>query len=321
MGFNNPIVGGTALRIPAIQSPDFQSGVSGWIIRIDGSAEFNNLVVRGEFRGSTFIINSDGLFFYSGTPANGNLVASIAPASGTDEFGNDYLDGMVTYVNGTFTGIAGGDLRAGDVAEGFTTAALVGALGTHSLIASSPDPAGFDDNATWTLVSGDVTTTPRSAAGYPHMDIGAATAGVMAWINGAVINSSVNAGVSTAETWHTPSFNANWATTGTLNGNSTFRGLQYRKDAEDNVWLLGGAVASGAGASIFTLPTGYRPPTNMRCLLPCWIFDSSAGTVTGEFLQVTEAGVVNLATTLTGVTIAAGDQVFVNGKFPLGNVA
>lgn len=35
------------LRIPAIQSPNYLAGVSGWIIKQDGSAEFNSVVVRG----------------------------------------------------------------------------------------------------------------------------------------------------------------------------------------------------------------------------------------------------------------------------------
>src|ERR1043165_9592715 len=85
MGLNagNPVVGGTALRIPAIQSPNFVSGSNGWIIRIDGSAEFNNLTFRGTFNGNNFILNSDGLFIYSGTPAAGNLSATITPVSGT----------------------------------------------------------------------------------------------------------------------------------------------------------------------------------------------------------------------------------------------
>lgn len=97
MGFQNPIVGGTALRIPAIQSPDFQSGVSGWIIRIDGSAEFNDLTIRGEFHGQDFIINSDGIFLYSGTPAAGNLIGSWTSAAGTDGFGNSYSAGLTLY--------------------------------------------------------------------------------------------------------------------------------------------------------------------------------------------------------------------------------
>ena len=47
MGFSNPIVGGVVLRRPAIQSPDFLTGVRGWTVNADGSAEFNDVVVRG----------------------------------------------------------------------------------------------------------------------------------------------------------------------------------------------------------------------------------------------------------------------------------
>src|SRR5258708_4284105 len=42
------------------------------------------------FMGTNFIINSQGLFFYSGTPALGNLIAALAPASGSDTFGNSF---------------------------------------------------------------------------------------------------------------------------------------------------------------------------------------------------------------------------------------
>lgn len=320
MGFENPVVGGTALRIPAIQSPGFQSGSAGWIIRIDGSAEFNNLTIRGTFNGNNFVLNSSGLFIYNGTPATGNLVASIAPAGGTDSFSNTYIDGVVSYAGTGFTGLAAGNLWIGDIASGYTGAGFVGALGSNGIVASSPTPTGKPDDAAWALVSGDVTTTPRSASGYPHFDVGAGTAGVTGWVNGAWVRSTVSGGTSTAETWHTPTFSGTWSSTGTLNGNSTFRGMQYRKDAEDNVWVLGAATTTGAGGSIFTLPSGYFN-ASVRHLLPCFIFDSSAAAVVSGFAQVTETGVVNIAATLAGVTIANGDQVFVNGKFPLGNVA
>lgn len=46
------------------------------------------------FNGTDFIINTAGSFFYSGTPATGNLIASIAAASGTDAFGNAYPAGV-----------------------------------------------------------------------------------------------------------------------------------------------------------------------------------------------------------------------------------
>ncbi len=319
MGFENPIVGGTSLRIPAIQSPDFSPGVSGWIIRIDGSAEFNNLTIRGEFVGVNFILNVDGLFIYSGPPAAGSLIASIAAAPGVDDFGNTYLDGIVTYSGASFAALSTAEAWFGLIANGYTTAGQIGLSGGDAVFASSPTSVANTDAATWKLVDGLVSVTPRSAAGYPHLDVGAATAGVTGWINGAWVQSTVSAGVSTAETWHTPGFAATWATTGTLNGNATFQGMQYRKDAEDNVWISGGAVSSGTPGTIFTLPSGYFHPTR-RHLVPCWIFDSSAGTTTAAFAQVTETGAVNIAASLTGITIATGDQVFINGRFPLGNI-
>lgn len=48
VAFSNPITGGQgALVRPAIKSPNFLTGVSGWSIKKDGSAEFNNVVIRG----------------------------------------------------------------------------------------------------------------------------------------------------------------------------------------------------------------------------------------------------------------------------------
>lgn len=49
MAFNNPVVGGQGGELirESIKSPDFQAGVQGWIIRRDGSAEFNDITIRG----------------------------------------------------------------------------------------------------------------------------------------------------------------------------------------------------------------------------------------------------------------------------------
>jgi hypothetical protein len=60
----DPVVGSTILRRPAIQAPDYVPGSTGWTINADGSAEFNNLSVRGSFNGTDFIINTAGIFFY-----------------------------------------------------------------------------------------------------------------------------------------------------------------------------------------------------------------------------------------------------------------
>lgn len=318
MGFQNPIVGGTALRIPAIQSPNYSAGSAGWIIKIDGSAEFNNLTIRGTFQGTNFILNTSGLFIYSGTPANGNLIATIAPASGTDSFGNAYLDGVVSYQGSGFTGLAAGNLWLGLIADGYTGAGFVGSLGTSGIVASSPDPSGTPDAATWALVSGDTTTTPKSAAGYPHLDVGQGTAGVMQWINGAVIASTVSGGTSTAETWQTPSYNANWsgtATFGTISGG--LGTLKYRKDAEDNTWLLGCfTAAAGAGSAVFNLPAAYRPSTNYPFPVA---FISSGGVAGNAWMYVSSAGNLNINSQL-GSAVTTGTVYVVNGKIPRGNI-
>jgi hypothetical protein len=48
MPFENPITGGQgALVRPAIKSPNYAAGTTGWTVNQDGTAEFNNVTVRG----------------------------------------------------------------------------------------------------------------------------------------------------------------------------------------------------------------------------------------------------------------------------------
>jgi hypothetical protein len=52
-------------------------------------------VISGStFEGTDFILNSQGFFFYTGTPATGNLFASVTSSNGTDTFGNAYIQGF-----------------------------------------------------------------------------------------------------------------------------------------------------------------------------------------------------------------------------------
>jgi hypothetical protein len=94
----NNLVAGTALAIAQIQSPGFVTAVSGWIIRQDGSAEFNNVTIRGGV-----VIGGTSLT-YNGAPAAGNLVSSVSGTGGTDTFGNLYLAGTTGYtsIGGTY---------------------------------------------------------------------------------------------------------------------------------------------------------------------------------------------------------------------------
>lgn len=60
MGFNADlsIVGGTVLVIDSIQSPNYVAGVSGWIIRQDGTVEFGD----GTFRGQLYVAGTNGAY-------------------------------------------------------------------------------------------------------------------------------------------------------------------------------------------------------------------------------------------------------------------
>lgn len=108
----NPVVGGTVLQRAAIQSPNFVTGSTGWTIKQDGSAEFNNLVVRGGQ-----IISGTALYYSTSPPAAGKLVASVSAASGTDSVGNAYIGpGVFNYVD---TG--GGQFNAVGIQNGTLT--------------------------------------------------------------------------------------------------------------------------------------------------------------------------------------------------------
>lgn len=88
MTFRNPIAALSGLlTYPQIFSEDFVSGQSGWIIRRDGTAEFNAL-------GGSFQITASGIFFYIPSAGSGNLIASFTDTDGTDPYGNTYIGGF-----------------------------------------------------------------------------------------------------------------------------------------------------------------------------------------------------------------------------------
>lgn len=139
MPFSNPITAGTILVQPAIRSPNYVPGVSGWSINVDGSAEFDNLTFRGTFNGTDFIINSAGAFFYSSTPAAGNLIASIAITFGTDTFGNTVKPGFCSYSTAgqTFAELFGNELQLGSS----NPASLIGTSGLVFMEDATTGPA------------------------------------------------------------------------------------------------------------------------------------------------------------------------------------
>ena len=95
-GFSNPIIGGGGTLVyPSIHSPNFVHNLSGWTANKDGSAEFNNLEIRGSItssviNGLSYVLNGDGLFIYSApapsvvqvnSSANGNITSASSPVT------------------------------------------------------------------------------------------------------------------------------------------------------------------------------------------------------------------------------------------------
>lgn len=210
----NPVIGGTVLRRQAIESPNFVHGVSGWTINQDGSAEFNNLTIRGTFNGTDFVINSAGFFLYSNTPAAGNLVNSVTNFSGTDSFGNHYLTGSASYSAGQavanvlgvlffYTGtLAGGWVQQGSIQADTGTAGQIdteanalisGNLTVQGTTISAPNATAINfDQATIDLANGNLNTNMADPPNTAAVIAGTATQAQYNACLGGMLNSMKN---------------------------------------------------------------------------------------------------------------------------------
>jgi hypothetical protein len=164
-GFANPVVAGGVLRVPEIQSVNFEQDVQGWAILRNGLAYFTGLVISGAIiaGGSITLTNpADGILCYNGTPAPGNLLISISPSGGTDDFGNTYPPGIFVasgagLINGnvltagsvTGNALAAATILAGNLAAGSVTAAAIAAaaVGASQLAAGAVYPGAIQTGA------------------------------------------------------------------------------------------------------------------------------------------------------------------------------
>lgn len=253
----NPAIGGTILRRAAEQSPNYVAGSAGWYIGADGSAEFNDLTVRGTFDGNDWELNSQGFFMYSGSPASGDLVISIAQSAGTDSYGNAYPAGVKIAGTGTSAGAYAeldttyGRLLVQNVLSGYQAICDGGSL-TMSTPSSTANPAtiSVQDSPQALILQSPSDGTDPSA----EMKLYAATASVGAYVQSPAIV-GLNPSTGSAETWHTLGI-ANW--TGTV---------RYRMGNGNRVWIetVGSLATNGVtanGTQIATMPAGWQPTVN-----------------------------------------------------------
>jgi hypothetical protein len=179
---NQAVVGGTVLRIPAIQSPDYVPGTSGWIIRQDGSAEFN----AGTFRGSIEVGSLTGQHFIVNNTATGDVidvynsanklifaVSKTGVVQSFDYVNNLELDisgGQISFNNFSLTDTGdmffspstGPAIQAQVAIQAFSAGPSVGAL---SILSGSPNNSklptvtGQERNIPGSIVQSDQTST------------------------------------------------------------------------------------------------------------------------------------------------------------------
>lgn len=289
MAFSNPITGaqGTLVR-PAIKSPDYVPGVSGWAIKRDGTVEFTNGTFRGTITASSFVTgttgrrieinvaNSQSMIFYD---ASNKALLSIGDLAGAiTSFPSGATNNAVQLVGAQlqFLWSGGGGI--------YTPMAFI------------------ENNATAVFLN-------TQLAGGVAFD--AANAAL----------SAVTPGSSTLEAWQVPAYSsANWLDSTTFNGSTNWGPLRLRKDAEDNLHFSGcfksGAVAPSL--TVLTLPVGYRPQRQE----PIWVqrWNSVAATMTAGYGQITPAGNFNLLTA-TGLSVVANNEYLVQGVIPRMNLA
>ena len=129
MQFQDDLAGGVVLIRPALQSPDYVAGVSGWAVKIDGTAEFSDLVIRSSDGSNSTVtiangeivisngsgdvlteIDSNGYRLY--TPS-GSLVAEITLDAG-ETLGGFYTRNFA-FPENVYAFLAGGQLISGPV--------------------------------------------------------------------------------------------------------------------------------------------------------------------------------------------------------------
>jgi len=313
MEFGNPVIGLEELIRSAIRSKNFLTGVSGWRIARDGSAEFNNVIIRGG------IIISGSALYYSGAPAFGSLVASISAAASTDVFGNGYLQGFTTYDHSfnSYANLNGNLLSFGLLAANIPVltgvATLAGGGGGLDII--SQGVPGVPDGAKFSFAAGLNNIAPVNGSNQaPNV--------VIKDINN---SSHVQLRLSGAATYADatlpglgnngkiqPLFNAGWAQ-GPVSGNTA--DCKFWLDIEDNLIISGACHSTSAtpNATMFTLDPNFFNTVEAHRVI---IATNNGGVITQRIVTVNTTGAV----TLTPNVAAASTDVYFQVQAELGNI-
>lgn len=314
MTFRSSILAGVNLVRAAIRSPNYVAGADGWTINQDGSAEFNNITIRG---GTT--VGGTSLY-YAGTPAAGNLRYSISDTAGVDAFGNSYGIGVIAYDTG-HTGDVGmfdGQFALGSAASGFTNGATIYQglfFGGDLVLDTGISPVGIDpnhvDSLTLNMTGGQASQLTGSATA-PRLTItdGQGTSAADVVVSGSVMHGDLS-GNPSSWTRIGSAYSAHYADA------TLFQGLggdafSYHVMPDNSLWLQGLFTCNGAGAgtTVATLPVAPHSGTP-HCQL---------SRVSGGIKTTVEAAFTTGGAMIIDVSPSNGDTFSINARIPLHNV-
>ncbi len=203
--------------------------------------------------GDRVVIDSAGLFIYNGAPTLGNLLFSIANASGTDQSGNSYFKTATLYLG---TAAINLDIATGTPQLSYPTG--VSTEGTPASIFTQPNNTGLVNEQIVEFFVGpesavDNYRTIMEFLSSPHNAANTASGNIGIYQGNTQISRALN--------WDDRT--GNWASmTPLLNGWIAGTGVapRYRINAMNEVEVQGTLNSTPAFAStFFQLPAGYIP--------------------------------------------------------------
>jgi hypothetical protein len=212
---------------------------------------FNNPVAN-TFRAAGTIINKNGIFIYSGTPALGNLIWADVSATGTDLFGNIVYQGAFSY---SPSGVALAFFAAGTQNGNFLLGTGAALSGTGARQPSSVASGGDGIVALDSGVTG-VTDSSASFIMKSATNTGALPATIIAGNIKSLDGTAASPSLITTDSWHGISLDAGWA----LGPQAP----QYRLLPDGNIQVRGQTTHVSVAAvtpinSVTPIPAAYRP--------------------------------------------------------------
>jgi len=277
--------------------------------------------------GATIVADgSSGEFLvYSGTPATGNLVASVSPVSGTDSHSNAYKAGVVVYdTSGTSyvqllaASPAEMNVGTGDTAESIPgrITSLVSGSGAARFIQTSLAAAHMTGEASGAGANCQVISPNEGLTTPPIAQLvssdGTNFCVVEAQPTQIYLNGPVNATEGTESnptkittgTWHAVTLANGWGTQNTI--------FSVRLMPDNTAWICGELRQSSAPSSttVATLAAPYLPVSTQFGQIGV---TGSVTSAASPYIQISPTGVISV----NEVTISGNPIILVNFRYPL----